>query len=72
MGCKEGSALLDRSPRLRDPLAYVFGRRYLRRSDEKNARMFFEAALRDAAGNPADLELLDRLTRTELRKLGPP
>jgi hypothetical protein len=44
----------------------------LKRSDEKNARMFFEAALRDAAGNPADLELLDRLTRTELKKLGPP
>src|SRR5262249_34104397 len=40
-------------PHVRGPLAYLFGRRYLRLNDPVNARKFFEAALADADQVPA-------------------
>jgi hypothetical protein len=55
-------------PHVRGPLAYLFGRRYLRLNDAANARKFFEAALADADQAPAKSPLRG-LARAEVERL---
>jgi tetratricopeptide (TPR) repeat protein len=68
MGWKEMSALLEPAPRLRGPVAYAFGKRYLKRGDPANAAVFFESAVKDADREPADPRLR-RLAREELERI---
>ncbi len=67
MGWKEVSALLEPSPRLRGPVAYVCARRYDKKGDRANARMFLQSALADAAREPA-YPLLRRLAQAEMER----
>lgn len=52
-------------PKLRGPLAYVVGFRYLRLLRPDDARRFFETALRDGIDNP----MLQRLAQAEIDRL---
>jgi tetratricopeptide (TPR) repeat protein/predicted Ser/Thr protein kinase len=70
MGWREVATLLEKSPRLRGPLAYVFGQRYVKKGDPKTALMFFRAAASDADRDPS-YPLLQRLARTEIDALAP-
>jgi tetratricopeptide (TPR) repeat protein len=62
MGWKEVSAALAPRPKLRGPLAYVFGQRYAKKGDAANAAMFYKSAVDDAAREPAQ-PLLRRLAQ---------
>jgi tetratricopeptide (TPR) repeat protein/predicted Ser/Thr protein kinase len=68
MGWREVKALLEKIPKLRGPLAYVFGQRYLKKGDPKTALMFFKSAAADADLDPPQ-PLLKRLVQTELDAL---
>ena len=70
MGWREVASLLQKSPKLRGPLAYVFGQRYLKKDDPKTALMFFKAAQVDADRDPPQ-ELLKRLAGTQVDALSP-
>jgi hypothetical protein len=70
MGWREVSGLLEKNPKLRGPLAYVFGQRYVKKSQPEVALMFFKSASSDADREPAQ-PLLKRLARTELDALAP-
>jgi tetratricopeptide (TPR) repeat protein len=70
MGWREVSALLEKNPKLRGPLAYVFGQRYVKKSQPEVALMFFKGASSDADREPAQ-PLLKRLSQTELDALAP-
>jgi hypothetical protein len=67
MGWREVAILLEKRPRLRGSLAYIFGHRYVKKADPKTALMFFKAAAADAVREPAH-PLLQRLAQTELEK----
>jgi tetratricopeptide (TPR) repeat protein/predicted Ser/Thr protein kinase len=68
MGWREVAILLEKSPKLRGPLAYIFGRRYLKKGDPKTAAMFFRSAAADADREPAQPPL-KRLAQVELDAL---
>jgi tetratricopeptide (TPR) repeat protein/predicted Ser/Thr protein kinase len=70
MGWREVATLLEKIPRLRGPLAYVFGQRYVKKGDPKTALMFFKAAAADADREPP-YPLLQRLAKTEVDALTP-
>ncbi len=70
MGWKEVSAALAASPRLRGPVAYVFGQRYAKKGDPAHALMFYRSALEDAAREPAQ-PLLRKLAQAEIDGLDP-
>jgi len=70
MGWREVAMLLEKLPRLRGALAYVFGQRYLKKGDPKVALMFFKAASADADREPAR-PLLKRLAQAEIDALRP-
>ena len=61
--------ILEKLPRLRGPLAYVFGQRYVKKGDLANARLFYKSALVDAARDGGD-PLLEKLVKAELDRLG--
>jgi tetratricopeptide (TPR) repeat protein/predicted Ser/Thr protein kinase len=65
MGWKEVATTLAKRPRLRGPLAYVFGARYVKKGDAANAAMFYKSALEDAAQDPR----LNKLAQSELDRL---
>jgi hypothetical protein len=69
MGWREVAQLLQKNPKLRGALGYVFGRRYLKKNDPKNALMFFKSAAADADRDPPQ-ELLRRLCAPEIQALG--
>jgi tetratricopeptide (TPR) repeat protein len=68
MGWREVAILLEKNPKLRGSLAYVFGHRYLKKADPKTALMFFKSAAADAVREPAQ-PLLQRLSQAELDAL---
>jgi tetratricopeptide (TPR) repeat protein/predicted Ser/Thr protein kinase len=70
MGWREVATLLEKLPRLRGALAYVFGQRFLKKGDSKVALMFFKAAAADADREPAN-PLLQRLAQAEINALTP-
>jgi hypothetical protein len=70
MGWREVATLLEKLPKLRGPLAYVFGQRYVKKGDPKTALMFFKAAASDADRDPS-YPLLQRLAKTEIDALAP-
>jgi hypothetical protein len=70
MGWREVALLLEKHPRLRGPLAYVFGQRYVKKGDSKTALMFYKAAASDADREPP-YALLQRLAKTEIDALAP-
>lgn len=70
MGWREVSTLLEKTPTLRGPLAYIFGRRYLKKSDPKTALAFFRSALADANREPVQ-PILRRLIQPEIDALAP-
>ena len=70
MGWREVASLLQKSPKLRGPLAYVFGQRYLKKDDPKTALMFFKSAQADADRDPPQ-EMLKRLATTQVDALTP-
>jgi hypothetical protein len=70
MGWREVALLLQKQPKLRGPLAYVFGHRYVRKGDPKTALMFFKSAAADADREPPQ-ELLRRLAATQIDALAP-
>jgi hypothetical protein len=70
MGWREVAILLEKLPRLRGALAYIFGQRYVKKGDTKFALMFHKAAAADADREPAD-PLLKRLAQAEIDALAP-
>jgi len=70
MGWREVAVLLEKQPRLRGPLAYIFGQRYVKKGDTKTALMFYKAAASDADREPA-YPLLQRLAKPEIDALTP-
>ncbi|HLY73596.1 MAG TPA: hypothetical protein VKU80_05715, partial [Planctomycetota bacterium] len=68
MGWPEVAKLLEPIPKLRGPLGYVFGQRYLKKGDPKIALLFFRSALADSDREPPQ-PLLRRLARTEIDAL---
>ena len=70
MGWREVATLFEKIPKLRGPLAYVFGKRYMKKGDPKTALMFYKSASADADREPA-LPMLKRLAQTELDALAP-
>jgi hypothetical protein len=70
MGWREVAILLEKQPRLRGPLAYVFGQRYVKKGDPKTGLMFYKAAASDADRDPS-YPLLQRLAKTEIDALTP-
>jgi hypothetical protein len=68
MGWREVSLLLQKNPKLRGALAYVFGSRYVKKGDPKTALMFFKSAAADADRDPPQ-ELLRRLSSTQIDAL---
>ncbi len=70
MGWREVGTLLEKLPRLRGALAYVFGQRYVKKGDPKVALMFFKAASADADREPPR-PLLKRLAQAEIDALAP-
>jgi tetratricopeptide (TPR) repeat protein len=70
MGWREVSTLLEKNPKLRGPLAYVFGQRYVKKGQRDVALIFFKSASADADREPAQ-PLLKRLSQTELDALVP-
>jgi tetratricopeptide (TPR) repeat protein len=69
MGWKEMGKILEGSPRLRGPLGYVFGQRYVKKNDLVNARLFYKSAIYDAGRDGGD-PLLEKLAKAELDRLG--
>jgi len=70
MGWREVATLLEKLPRLRGALAYIFGQRYVKKGDPKTALMFFKAAAADADRDPA-WPLLQRLAKIDVDALAP-
>jgi tetratricopeptide (TPR) repeat protein/predicted Ser/Thr protein kinase len=70
MGWREVAILLEKLPRLRGALAYIFGQRYVKKGDLKFALIFYKAALADAEREPAYL-LLRKLAQVEVDALTP-
>jgi hypothetical protein len=68
MGWTEVAKLLEANPRLRGPLGYVFGQRYLKKGDPKTALLFFKSAMADSDREPPQ-PILKRLTMTEIDAL---
>jgi tetratricopeptide (TPR) repeat protein/predicted Ser/Thr protein kinase len=69
MGWPEVAKLLERNLKLRGPLAYVFGQRYVKKGDPKFALMFYRSASADADRDPPQ-PLLKKLAQTEIDALG--
>jgi tetratricopeptide (TPR) repeat protein/predicted Ser/Thr protein kinase len=65
MGWPEVSKLLERNLKLRGPLAYIFGQRYVKKGDLKIALMFYRSAAADADRDPAQ-PLLKKLAQAEI------
>ena len=70
MGWSEVAKLLERMPKLRGPLAYIFGQRYVKKGDPKTAAMFYRSAAVDADREPPQ-PLLKRLAKVEIDALAP-
>ena len=69
-GWEDIRARLKSAPRARGTLAYFFGQRYLKLGKPDGALSFFQGALQDALLEPKD-DLLERLARIDLERLGP-
>ncbi len=70
MGWAEVAKLLERNPKLRGPLAYIFGQRYVKKGDPKTGLMFYKSAAADAERDPAQ-PLLKKLAQAEIDSLLP-
>ena len=70
MGWAEVYKLLDRNPKLRGPLAYIFGQRYVKKGDPKTGLMFYRSASADAVREPSQ-PLLKKLAQFEIDALSP-
>jgi predicted Ser/Thr protein kinase len=75
MGWKEIAKQIEALPRLRGPLAYIFGARYTKKGDRTSALLFYKSAVYDArrdGGDPLLLKLAeleaDRLERQKDQK----
>ena len=70
MGWAEVYKLLDRNPKLRGPLAYIFGQRYVKKGDSKTGLVFYRSASSDADRDPSQ-PLLKKLVQIEIDALSP-
>jgi hypothetical protein len=70
MGWKEVAKMLESAPRLRGPLAYIFGQRYAKKEDAATALLFYKSALHDAGRETPD-PLLRRLAQAGIDRLEP-
>jgi tetratricopeptide (TPR) repeat protein/predicted Ser/Thr protein kinase len=68
MGWREIAKQIESLPRLRGPLAYVFGARYVKKNDRASALLFYKSAVYDAGREGGD-PLLLKLAQAEVDTL---